>query len=63
MEKKNDSETKLQARRIKDAPWDSNAYEVVGYRELTEEEKEQGRQDLLRIMKEFGEDTTGLEDF
>lgn len=61
MEKKNDSETKLQERRIKDAPWNSNAYEVVGHRELTEEEKEQGRQELLRIMKEFGEDTAGLE--
>lgn len=39
------------------------AYEVVGHRELTEEEKRQGHEELIRIMKEFGADTTGIEEY
>lgn len=55
METETDSEYKPEKHHIKDAPWDTNAWEVVGHFELTEEQKKLA-ESFPDILKQFGVD-------
>lgn len=50
------AENKIKSKKhhIKDAPWDENAWKVVGYEELSEEKKEKSKKDMIAAMKQFG---------